>query len=336
MRLSKMFLLLLLASLMVNASTTVKKRVALVSLTKTNVTALEVAATALSIRDVFVNSGKYDVLDRDNLATVLTEQEIGISSFSSKDSAVRVGEILNVNFIVVGTLMQFQGAYILELHLIDVATSAIIKSGTGKCTSSQNLLYLGSRVAEKIVMKKKVNKSKSVQLPAKPTVNKSTTPKQIKTVVAVDTLSDTVKCETENLFQKVGLSDIDYNRFKLSGKTLQEWAEGYKREPGTAVAIGLATSSSGFFYTHDYGSAMLVSLVKVFGILGIVTNYEEGGSKFWGSIALYATTAGVDAVASSVSAGRKKQRLNNLIDAIPTLSVKPQEKKISLNIDRRF
>jgi len=57
---------------------------------------------------------------------------------------------LNVQDIITGTLMVFEGRYFFEVRMIDVGTSSIEKSCTETCETNDSFSVAAKRIVEKI------------------------------------------------------------------------------------------------------------------------------------------------------------------------------------------
>ena len=56
-----------------------------------------------------VNSGRYIVLERESLDTVLTEQDLGASGRIRSDTAAAIGEIEGAELLIVAAVTEFDG-----------------------------------------------------------------------------------------------------------------------------------------------------------------------------------------------------------------------------------
>lgn len=326
----KTFLTLILFVFLSYSETEEKLRIAIVGLNKKGVSELEGEAAELSIRNAFVNSGKYEVLDRENMDKILIERTIASDGFYDKEKASDIGKVLNVHHIMVGTLMKFQGDFLMELRVINVENSSVAGSSTGKCSSSGELLQLSEYLVKKICNKKEtvVDSEHNVVITKKP----------ISTVVKIekDTLSTKLVDSLKITFSELGLSIAEYDHYKESNLDIETWAKKRVKSPGAAALIGFCTGTSGFFYTGDYGTGMLVTLSKALGVIGMISNRKEGGVKYW--VFAGVTTAAIagDAIGSSVAAEKRNNKLNVLLERLPTLGYQSETGSVSLSYIKKF
>ena len=88
---------------------------------------------------LLVNSGKFNVIEKNNMDKVLAEQGFQNSGCSSADCAVQMGKILNVKTIIVGSCGKLLGKYVVTLNSIDVETSKIIYSDNISISNPDNI-----------------------------------------------------------------------------------------------------------------------------------------------------------------------------------------------------
>lgn len=82
------------------------------------------------LRSMLVGYSTFDVVDRRLMEEILNEQGFQLSGCTSKDCAVEAGKILGVEQMVSGSIGLFGTLYIIDISLIDVETSRIVKSIT--------------------------------------------------------------------------------------------------------------------------------------------------------------------------------------------------------------
>ncbi len=65
------------------------------------------AAAADELTTQLVQSGKFTVVERAQLSTLLSEQDLGASGRVSSATAARIGELLGVQLLFTGSITQF-------------------------------------------------------------------------------------------------------------------------------------------------------------------------------------------------------------------------------------
>jgi len=119
-----------------------------------------------------VKDGTYSVIERKQLDTILAEQNFSNSDRANPASAAKIGKVLGINAIVVGSITQFgmedkslnlgglgggwggwgagrvgtkkgKASVAIDARVVDVNTGEIVAVGTGKGISSRSGLLLG-------------------------------------------------------------------------------------------------------------------------------------------------------------------------------------------------
>lgn len=129
-------LLIILACLLIGLSQSVsaqtpQKNIAVIDLaSRGGLSASEVGTLTDRLRSVLVRTRAFTVVDRGLMEEVLKEQGFQMSGCTSTDCAVEAGKILGVEQMVSGTIGRIGKLYTVDIILIDVGTSQIIKSLT--------------------------------------------------------------------------------------------------------------------------------------------------------------------------------------------------------------
>ena len=67
-----------------------------------------------------ISIGKYEVVERTNMDKILKEQKFQKSGCTDSGCAVEIGQLLNTDFIVIGSVNKFGSTWTLDARLIDV------------------------------------------------------------------------------------------------------------------------------------------------------------------------------------------------------------------------
>ncbi len=104
------------------------------------------------IEEEFVNSGKYQVLDRSNVEQVLTEKEFQLSSGLVRNEEVRqAGEYLGADFVVIANVSRIGQTYVITAKMIDVESGAIAAQASSEQQGKIDvLLNLAQNVGEEL------------------------------------------------------------------------------------------------------------------------------------------------------------------------------------------
>ena len=68
-----------------------------------------------------ISLDKYQVVERNNMDKILKEQKFQNSGCTDSECAVEIGQLLNTDFIVIGSVSEFGSMYSIDARLIDVA-----------------------------------------------------------------------------------------------------------------------------------------------------------------------------------------------------------------------
>lgn len=123
--------LLFLCNQMVGAQPVKKKNIAVIDLdSRGGLSQSEVGTLTDRLRSMLVRTNTFTVVDRGLMEDVLSEQGFQMSGCTSTDCAVEAGKILGVEQMLSGTIGRLGKLYTIDIVLIDVSTSQIIKSLT--------------------------------------------------------------------------------------------------------------------------------------------------------------------------------------------------------------
>jgi len=99
------------------------------------VTAASAAVVTDWLRGELVQTGAFDVLERKNMTKILAEQAIQQTGCTDQDCAVRLGRLLNVQRMLVGSLGKFEDSYVVNVRVVDIETGRAVASDTSKGAS---------------------------------------------------------------------------------------------------------------------------------------------------------------------------------------------------------
>src|SRR5207245_2262715 len=93
---------------------------------KENFDALQRGMAAMIISELAANPGAR-VVEREELQRLLEEQNLGASGRVDDATAAKVGKLVGARYVVTGTFIDFYGDFRVDLHLVNVETSEIMK-----------------------------------------------------------------------------------------------------------------------------------------------------------------------------------------------------------------
>ncbi len=107
-----------------------RPRVAVLEFERIDVPAAEGGALTDRLRTDLVNLGTFTVLDRARTEQVLKELAFQQEGVTDPGQAVRIGKLLNVEFIVTGRVARLPNAYQVNAQIIQVETAEVVRSET--------------------------------------------------------------------------------------------------------------------------------------------------------------------------------------------------------------
>ena len=274
-----------------------KPRIAILQLKNENAGDLEVSVMTHLLENYFVNTNRYTVLERREIDKIRREQAEADFEIKTEAEAARFGKILNVQDIIIGTLMLFQGHYLCEVRMINVETSSIEKSCTETCETNDSFAVAAKRIVEKI---------SGATIQNATALSPSDQPDS----------ADIVK-EPKELaqFRSAGLSSDDCDRFLKSGITIDKWAKHSRTSPLLAGGLSVLPVMSGHYLTHNYGLALFFSLIKSLSLFGITQTQGKGGEQRQWAIA-YTALFGAGTLADIITSVNSAAAFNRGLDKL--------------------
>jgi TolB-like protein len=87
---------------------------------------LGVAIAEMVIRDLNDGSGRYTVVERNELQAVLSELDLGHSAYADQASAVKVGHLLSADYLVLGSYEMTPAGLRVDARIVDSETGVLI------------------------------------------------------------------------------------------------------------------------------------------------------------------------------------------------------------------
>ncbi len=79
------------------------------------------------------NTGKFNVVERNVMGTILEEQGLQVSSCTTDDCAVQMGRLLGVERMIAGSIGRVGNSHSIILRMIDVETGLIVATKNADC-----------------------------------------------------------------------------------------------------------------------------------------------------------------------------------------------------------
>ena len=104
--------------------------VAVLALDGRGVSAQEAEILTERLRSVLVQDGRYQVVERSQMETILQEQGFQQSGCTTNECLIQAGQILGVFQMIGGTVGRIGGSYTIDIRLFDVESAQILKAVT--------------------------------------------------------------------------------------------------------------------------------------------------------------------------------------------------------------
>jgi TolB-like protein len=192
-----------------------KITIAVIDLESRGATAASEAVTLTDrLRSLLVRTNVFNVVDRGKMQSILQEVGFQQSGCTSTECAVEVGKLLNVEQMIAGSIGRIGSLYTVDIVLIEVETSRILKSFTRDHKGEiEGLIDAMSEIAEQLV---------------EPTSDGSSTTK----VGTLNATSDPVSAEVFLDNKKLGITPLKMDKINEGEHTVTFLAKGYKSKEG--------------------------------------------------------------------------------------------------------
>ena len=126
--------------------------VAVAEFTGKNVSQADASIIADFLRTELVNTNKCAVVEKANMDKILAESSFQRAGCTTSECAIQIGKILNVKYMIVGSLSRLQGTYFITVSVVDVETGQIIDSYREPTDAAIELSTVCRKIAKKIVL----------------------------------------------------------------------------------------------------------------------------------------------------------------------------------------
>lgn len=80
------------------------------------------------IIETFKESGRYEIVEREQLLLALEELNIGTSAIVDESTRLRIGRIIGAKYMVFGTYFVMSASMRIDLRLVEVETGSVVKA----------------------------------------------------------------------------------------------------------------------------------------------------------------------------------------------------------------
>ncbi len=126
-----------------------KIKLAFIGLEASGVSESAAAGISDAILDTLVNTHRFDVVERAQLAAILEEQALSLSGCTSTECIVEVGQLAGADKALVGQVSQVGSIYTLTLRLADVTTGKLEYSDSAESLNLEELLNEGRSIVQR-------------------------------------------------------------------------------------------------------------------------------------------------------------------------------------------
>ncbi len=102
------------------------------------------------LRTQLFNTNKYILVTRENMETILKEQNFQLSGCTSQECVVQMGRMLGVSKVFTGTLGSVGSIYLINIKMLNIETGQIEKAESAKANSKEDLLAAVEKIVAKI------------------------------------------------------------------------------------------------------------------------------------------------------------------------------------------
>jgi len=111
----------ILLSILITTSLFAKDVIAVIELEQKGLTKQEAEILTDRLTTELISLDKYQVVERTNMDKILKEQKFQNSGCTDSECAVEIGQLLNSDFIVIGSVNKLGDTYAIDARLIDVS-----------------------------------------------------------------------------------------------------------------------------------------------------------------------------------------------------------------------
>jgi len=106
-----------------------------------NVSAGDSAVIADMFRSELVKQGRFDVVEKANMDKILAEQAFQQSGCTTAECAVKLGKVLNVRYLIVGSFGKLLDQYVVSFRMVETETAKVVYSDDARELSTQRDVY---------------------------------------------------------------------------------------------------------------------------------------------------------------------------------------------------
>jgi len=105
------------------------------------------------IRSSLVRNSRFIVVERKNMQKVLSEHSFQQTGCTTSECAIKLGRLLNVERMVVGSFGKFLNTYVTSVNVVNVETGRIIYADEAKGTTADDVMAAVKVMSERLATK---------------------------------------------------------------------------------------------------------------------------------------------------------------------------------------
>lgn len=111
-----------------------KTNIAVIDLFGLGISSSDLYAMTNRLRSELFNTGEFTVFERERMDEIFKEQGFQQSGCTTTECAIEAGKLLNVNYVVIGSIDKVSNLYSINIRLVNVETAKIENIETEDCS----------------------------------------------------------------------------------------------------------------------------------------------------------------------------------------------------------
>lgn len=128
-----------------------KMRIAVLELSPVKVGADVAGGVTDLVVTELVNCGEFEVLERMQVVKILNEQGFQQTGVTDTTRAIEAGKLLNTEFVMIGTLQQFNSSLVINVKIVEVSTGKILFADKSVAENYDKLIDASSNLVISLV-----------------------------------------------------------------------------------------------------------------------------------------------------------------------------------------
>lgn len=127
----------------------IRENIAVLDFDGKNISSSDASIFTDFLRTELVKTGIFNVAEKANIEKIFKEMKFQQTGLTSTEDAVKIGNMLNVRKMILGSVAKLSETYYITAEIVDVESSKIDKSETLKCNSLDEFPVIASDIAER-------------------------------------------------------------------------------------------------------------------------------------------------------------------------------------------